>query len=67
MRSAILEELLARVAELHFRTVELKKLIIRTPDVEGVDLREGLYQLEAAIHAMERKAADAYRAQTMAN
>ena len=59
-----MEELLARVAELHFRTVELKKLIVRTPDVNGVDLREGLYQLEAAIHVMERKAADAYRAQT---
>lgn len=59
-----MDELLIYIAELHVRTAELKRLVVGTPGVEGVKLREGIYQLEAAIHVMERNASDAYKAST---
>ena len=60
-----MEQLLAYIVELRARTTDLKRMIAFTQGDAGDKLREGVYQLEAAIHVMERNAADAYRAQTM--
>ena len=57
-----MEELLACIAELHARSAELKQIVIGLPGVEGTELRDCVYQLEAAIYVMERNAADAFKA-----
>lgn len=60
-----MEDLIAHIAELHVRTAELKRMIVEASGVDGDKLRDGIYQLEAAIYVMERNAADAYRMLTM--
>lgn len=58
-----MEELLACIAELYVRSAELKQIIVGLPGVEGTELRDSLYHLDAAIYVMERNAADASEAQ----
>ena len=59
-----MDSLFTNIAELHERAAELKRLVSVTPEPQGERLRESLHQLEAAIYAMERNAADTYKALT---
>ena len=54
------------IAELHKQAKALKAAIRLASDKSG-RLREAHYSLEAAIHKMERNAADAYKGSSVLN
>ena len=54
------------IAELHKQAKALKSAIRLASD-KGGRLREALYNLEAAIHKIERHAADAYKGSSALN
>ena len=61
-REDVMESLFANIAELHARATALRGHVIIASEPESAKLREALHQLEAAVYAMERNAADAYKA-----
>ena len=54
-----MHELLTVVAEMRQRATEMKSMVARE-QLDPTRLRRALYELEAAIHIMERAAANAY-------
>lgn len=59
-----MHDLLTAAADMRKQATVMKDLIVGAPS-GAAELREALYELEAAIYVMERAAADAYRQHNM--
>lgn len=58
-----MKDVFSALSDLQARARELKSLIVvSAPESDAAALRKALYELESAIHSMERAAADAFSA-----